>query len=124
DRRVMTQYMLLFYRPEGERGGRWTDVPEWDALAAELRATGQLIAGNALRSTDAATTVRVRDGETDDIDGPFAVTKEMLGGYMLIEVDDIDEARRMAARVRVARLGSVEVRPLMGPADRLTRARE
>jgi hypothetical protein len=120
----MAQYMLLFYQLEAERERRRDLVPEWDQLAESLRATGQLVAGNALRSTETATTVRVRGGEAEITDGPFAVTKEMLGGYMVIDCADIDEALRIAERVPVARYGSVEVRPVMDAAERAVHIHE
>ncbi len=72
-----------------------------------------MVGGNALQPTSTATTVRVRDGETLLTDGPFAETKEQLGGYYLIEAKDIDEATAIAARIPSARYGSIEVRPVM-----------
>ena len=72
-----------------------------------------MVAGDALRPTSTATTVRVRDGETLMTDGPFAETKEQLGGYYLINAKDADEALAIAARIPSARYGSIEVRPVM-----------
>jgi hypothetical protein len=69
--------------------------------------------GNALQRTSTATTVRVRDGKTLTTDGPFAETKEQLGGYYLIEAENLDEAIKIAARVPSAVMGSIEVRPIM-----------
>src|SRR5258708_17093348 len=70
-------------------------------------------AGDALQLTSSATTVRVRDGETLRTDGPFAETKEQLGGYYLVEAKDLDEATKIAARIPGARAGSIEVRPVL-----------
>ena len=81
-------------------------------VANELRAKGQYLGGNPLHPTTTATTVRVRDGKTLLTDGPFAETREHLGGYMLIDVDNLDDAIAIAARGPVARVGSVEVRPV------------
>jgi hypothetical protein len=81
-------------------------------LAEQLTASGQYLAGNPLHPVSTATTVRVRDGKRLVTDGPFAETREQLGGYMLIDVKDLDEAIAVAARGPVARVGSVEVRPV------------
>ena len=70
-------------------------------------------AGDALQPTTTATTVRVREGKTLRTDGPFAETKEQLGGYYLVEAKDLDEATKLAARIPGARTGSIEVRPVM-----------
>ena len=118
----MAQYMLLFYATEAERERRRANQPEWNELTEVLRETGKLIASNALRSVDSATTVRVRDGETEIIDGPYAVTKEMLGGYCLVECADLDAAMRIAECVPLAQYGSVEVRPVMTDAELAARA--
>jgi hypothetical protein len=82
-------------------------------LIEELRSEGRLLANGRLERADSATTLRVRGGETEIVDGPFAITKEILGGYFLIECRDLDEALQQAARVPAARYGSVEVRPIM-----------
>ncbi len=107
----MSKYMLLLYRPEGEQ--RPSELPLWIEFDQSLRNAGVLIAGDPLHPVEAATTVRVRDDETEIIDGPFAVTKEFLAGYYLLECSDLDEALKHAARVPLARYGSVEVRPLV-----------
>src|SRR5206468_9497088 len=120
-------YLLLLYSTEAdeaEQARRWKQMPEWDELNRSLRATGQLISNNALHSVESATTVRVRNGETEITDGPFAVTKEMLAGYYLLECADIDEALRQAARIPLAGYGSVEVRPVMSPADLAARVQQ
>jgi hypothetical protein len=88
-------------------------VNEHFALDDELRAQGRLVASEALESVRSATTVRVRGGKASITDGPFAETKEQLGGFYLIEADDLDRALEVAARIPSARLGSVEVRPVL-----------
>ena len=107
------QYLLLIYENE-KRFSK--GFPE--AELAEYRAFGQQFAGaikggNALQPTSSAATVRVRDGKVMPTDGPFAETKEQLGGYYLVEARDRDEAVSMAAKIPAARFGSVEVRPIM-----------
>ena len=111
----MPKYMLLFYAAEAdakEREERDADLPAWFQLTDSLREAGLLLGTDRLHPVDSATTVRVRDGETEITDGPFAVTKEYLGGYFLLECADLDEALEQAARVPLARYGSVEVRPV------------
>jgi hypothetical protein len=112
------QYMLLIY---GEPG-RWESAPEEErnevrgryvALAAELREREAYVDGNELQDVAAATTVRVIAGETEITDGPFAETKEALGGYFLIEAESLDEAIAWAAKIPAAAQGAVEVRPLV-----------
>jgi hypothetical protein len=115
----MSQYMLLLYAPEAdpaERAEREAELPLWLELNESLREAGLLVATGRLQPVDSATTVRVRGGETELTDGPFAVTKEFLAGYYLLECADLDEALRQAQRVPLARYGSVEVRPIM-PTD-------
>jgi hypothetical protein len=108
------QYLLLIYLPTSP-----ADVAEpatheaWMDYTARLGASGALVAGDALQGTDTAATVRVRDGETLVTDGPFAETKEMLGGYYLIDVPDLDAALAWAAQIPSVGYGSVEVRPVM-----------
>jgi hypothetical protein len=112
----MPEYMLLLYAGEAtrqERRERDSELPAWIEFTEGLREAGQFVATGRLHPVDAATTVRVRDGETEIFDGPFAVTKEYLGGYYLLNCADLDEALKLAARVPMARYGSVEVRPLM-----------
>jgi hypothetical protein len=112
------QYMLLIY---GDPSG-WENVSEDDrnamyaaygAFTKDLQDKGAMIAGDELQPTTAATTVRVRNDETLVTDGPFAETKEQLGGYYLIEAETIDEAIQWAARIPSARNGSIEVRPVV-----------
>jgi hypothetical protein len=109
------QYLLLIY--EGERRFVSQSKQDLDAEIARYRAFGNefssaIQGGNALQPTSAATTVRVRDGKRLTTDGPFAETKEQLGGYYLVEARDLDQAIAMAAQIPGARHGSVEVRPI------------
>jgi len=112
------QYLLLIYDQEK----LWTTMPEaernqlfaeYGKFTSDIKASGHFRAGDALQATHTATTVRVRDGKTAVTDGPFAETREQLGGYYLIEAKDLDEATQIAARIPSARLGSIEVRPVM-----------
>ena len=112
------QYMLLIYgdqngwesRGEEERGQIFQ---AYGAFTQELQGSGAMVAGDALQPTQTATTVRVRDGETLLSDGPFAEIKEQLGGYYILDCEDLDVALRYAAMIPSARYGSVEVRPVM-----------
>jgi hypothetical protein len=116
----MTQYLLLLYAPDGdeaEAARRWAEMPRWQAVTEELREAGVLMSNNALHPVDMATTVRVRNGEPELVDGPFAVTKEILAGYYLLDCPNLDVALDAAARLPMAAYGSVEVRPVMTPAD-------
>ena len=111
----MSEYLLLLYTEETDEAGmaeRLSEMPVWMELTAGLQEAGLLISSNALHPVDTATTVRVRNGETEITDGPFAVTKEVLAGYYLLDCSDIDEALAQAARLPLARYGSVEVRPV------------
>lgn len=89
------------------------------AYCATLQKQGQLLAASPLHPVDTATTVRVREGKTLTTDGPFAETKEQLGGFLMIDVPDLNDAIRIAGNFPVAHFGSVEVRPLkeLGCAD-------
>jgi hypothetical protein len=112
----MPNYMLLLYAPEvgpAEQAEREAEMSLWFELNDSLREAGLLVATGRLHPAAAATTLRVRDGEAELTDGPFAVTKEILGGYYLLDCPDLDEALKQAARVPLARYGSVEVRPIM-----------
>ena len=111
----MPKYMLLLYADEPdakEREEREGELPVWRQFTDSLREAGLLLGSDRLHPVDSATTVRVRNGETEIMDGPFAVTKEYLGGYYLLECADLDDALAQAARVPLARYGSVEVRPV------------
>jgi hypothetical protein len=112
------QYLLLIYVAEkawaamsdDERNALYT---EYRAFTHQIQDSGQWVGGNPLQPTHTATTVRVRDGKASTTDGPFAETREQLGGYYLVEAKDLDEATRLAARIPGARMGSIEVRPVM-----------
>ena len=83
-------------------------------FTTDIKASKHFIAGEALQPTRTATTVRVRDGKTTTTDGPFAETREQLGGYYLINAKDLDDARAVAARIPSAKFGSIEIRPIQG----------
>jgi hypothetical protein len=110
------QYLLLIYTPvEGGPGPeeQAAEHPRWMRYTQDLQDAGVLVGGDALQPVDTAATVRVRDEETLVSDGPFAETKEMLGGYYLINVPDLDAALAWAAKIPSVGYGSVEVRPIM-----------
>jgi hypothetical protein len=112
----MPQYMLLIYSPtDVERPPEelQAEMPRWFSYTQELQQSGAMVAGDALQPVDSATTVRVRDGETVISDGPFAETKEALGGYYLVDVPDLDAALAWAAKIPNVGYGSVEVRPVV-----------
>ena len=116
----MSQYMLLLYAPavdEAEDQDRWAEMPLWQELTDSLRDAGLLVANAPLYPVTTATTVRVRGDRTEITDGPFAVTKEVLAGYYVLECADLDEALRHAARFPTARYGSIEVRPVRAMSD-------
>ena len=87
-------------------------MAEYGVFMEEMGKRGVLQGGERLRPTTDATTVRVRDGETVTSDGPFAETKEQIGGYFVVEGKDLDEAIEIAAKIPGARFGSIEVRPI------------
>ena len=112
------RYLCLIYDQERD----WDAMPatesaaylaECMAVAEEIRAHGHHLAGEALHPVSTATTVRVRNGKMSTTDGPFAETKEQLGGFYLIEARDLNEAIQVAAKIPSARTGSVEVRPVV-----------
>ena len=104
------KYLCLVYLDEK----RLDELPDEDCVAYDtaIRKSGHCIASEALESVQTATTVRVRNSKVAVTDGPFAETKEQLGGYFLIEARDLDEAIAVAARIPGARIGCVEVRPV------------
>jgi hypothetical protein len=115
------QYLLLIYRNEAEFFA--TPPAELSAMTAEymeftkgIIQAGQFKAGDRLKPTSTASTVRVRNGKVTTTDGPFAETREQLGGYYLVEAKNLDEATAIAARIPGARQGSIEVRPVWPPA--------
>ena len=117
------QYLLLIYDPEKT----WATMPEAErnqmfteymTFTNDIKTSGHYRAGDALQPTHTATTVRVRDGKMSTTDGPFAETREQLGGYYLVEAKDLDEAIKIGARIPGAKVGSIEVRPVrMMPKD-------
>jgi len=112
------QYLLLIYADESRMkdakpADREAMFQEYRDLTQDIIQSGHMRAGEGLQPTSTATTVRVRNGKTLTTDGPFAETKEQLGGYYLVEAKDLDEATKIAARIPGARTGSVEVRPVM-----------
>ena len=122
----MAQYMLLVYEEEvdaAEQAEREKVTPLLMELHAGLREAGLLVGVNRLHSTESATSVRVRDGQTEITDGPFAVTKEVLAGYYVLECADLDEALKRAARLPMASWATIEVRPIMPAGEWLETAR-
>ena len=110
------KFMLLIYQDEQKPLSeieRQECYAEAIQLAHELDSNGKYLAANPLHPTTVATSVRVRDGKRLVTDGPFAETREQLGGYFLIDAKDLDEALEVAARVPIARTGTVEVRPVI-----------
>jgi hypothetical protein len=112
------QYMLLIYDAEDT----WTSMSEEErnsvmgeyfAYTEELKKAGKHVAGDALQPTTTAKSIRIRGGKTTTTDGPFAETKEILGGYYLVDVDSEDEALEWAAKIPSARFGTIEVRPIV-----------
>lgn len=114
------QYMLLIYNSEKA----WDDMPEAEKnqhfgaymqFTNDIKASGHYKSGDALQPVRTATTVRVRGGKTQTTDGPFAETREQLGGFYIIEAKDLDEATKIAARIPDAAIGSgcIEIRPVM-----------
>ena len=112
------QYICLIYGDEQSSQGmddedRNQVMADYMAFTESIGKSGNLVAGDALQPTTTATTVRVRNGETLVTDGPFAETKEQLGGYYVIDAKDADEALAIAARIPGAQHGSIEVRPVV-----------
>ena len=111
------QYMLLIYGDEKAAAEvPKADVnkmlPAYEAYTRALQGAGALVAGSRLQTTHSASTIRVRDGKSQVLDGPYAETKEQLGGYYLIEAETLDAAIEWAARCPGAANGAIEVRPL------------
>ncbi len=112
------RYLLTIYTDESRYATMTPEdsarlMADYGAFGQEAQEAGVLLGGEGLQPTATATTVRVRDGEALFTDGPFAETREQLGGYYLLECADLDEAARWAAKIPDARSGSVEVRPIM-----------
>jgi len=116
------QFIALIYAEPGV--GPQPGSPEWGPfMQGYMTATetykkdGVFVAGDALHGTDQATSIRIRNGKTDTMDGPFAETKERLGGYYLLDCKDLDAAIKYAAMIPTAQHGTVEVRPVLAPED-------
>src|SRR5262245_33963613 len=112
------RYLLLIYSNEKSWAGiseaeRGKIYQEYMDFTNSIHKSGHYIGGEALEPVATATTVRVRDGKTMTTDGPFAETREQLGGYYLVEAKDLDEAIKIAARIPSVRIGCIEVRPIM-----------
>ena len=112
------QYLLMIYQNEAEYAKNDAATTqkmlgEYQVFTQSIIQNGNFKAGDRLQPTTTATTVRVRDGKTLTTDGPFAETREQLGGYYLVEAKDLDTAIGIAARIPGAREGSIEVRPIM-----------
>ncbi|MDQ3871019.1 MAG: YciI family protein [Chloroflexota bacterium] len=117
------RYLLLIYEPADTDASevppeQWQQtMDEYNRFTEEVRRRGVMEGGEALQRTTTATTVRIRDGKTLVTDGPFAETKEFLGGFYLLNCRDLDEAIELAAKVPSARWGSVEIRPIAELSD-------
>ncbi len=112
------KYLLAIYDNEANRSKRSESemkeyMQSYFAFTESIKSSGNFVAGDGLQPTSTATSVRVRDGKTMVTDGPFAETKEQLGGYYLVEAKDLDEATAIAARIPTALSGTIEVRPIM-----------
>ena len=111
------RYLLLIYTDETADQGSEEDfqqmMKEYGVFGEWLAEAGIGLGGEALQSVQTATTVRVRKGETLSTDGPFAETKEQLGGFYIVDAKDLDQAIEAASRIPGAKVGSVEVRPIM-----------
>jgi hypothetical protein len=112
------QYILLIYENEAEAKARNPEegkriFAEYGAFTGSIKQSGHLRAGEPLEPTSTATTVRVKGGKTVRTDGPFAETREQLGGFYIVDAKDLDEAVGLAARIPSAKTGSIEVRPIM-----------
>jgi len=109
------KYMLLIYMTDDAMNDAEREVcyKESTQLTHELNANGSYVAANPLYPTSTATSVRIREGRSLVTDGPFAETREQLGGYFLIDVPNLDEAIRVAARIPGAKKGTVEIRPVL-----------
>jgi hypothetical protein len=112
------KYLCLIYENE-QNWSHYTKnqgdsmMAEYGSFTQDIQTSGHMIGGEALQPTHTATTVRVRNGKVSTTDGPFAETKEQLGGFYLIEATDLNDAIQVAARIPGAKTGSVEVRPIM-----------
>ncbi|WP_425229322.1 YciI family protein [Sphingomonas sp.] len=114
-------YMLLFNETAAERGKRDDAAAapaywgSWNAYMGAIAQAGVMVSGNGLQPPEVSTTLRIENGRRQVVDGPFADTKEMLGGYVILDVADLDAALEWAGRAPCAAAGSVEIRPVMTP---------
>ncbi len=111
------RYICLIYSDESAEATMTREegmqmLAEYDAFGAGAKASGNLVSGARLRPTNTGTAVRIRNGKLTTTDGPFAETKEQLGGFYLIEAKDLNEAIQVGARIPGAKVGTVEVRPI------------
>ena len=107
------RYLILIYENEATTPQDEAEFQKWTDYTARLKASGSLLGGEALQPTATATTVRVKGGKMLTTDGPFAETKEQLGGFYMVDCKDLDEALKWAAEIPSAGRGPVEVRPIM-----------
>jgi hypothetical protein len=108
------QFVALIYNTEGSDDVDWdTLIGQYGKFGEEAQAAGAMLGGEALQPISTATCVQLRNGTTTLIDGPFAETKEQLGGFYLLECKDLDEATQWAAKIPTARYGTIEVRPVV-----------
>src|SRR5687767_83905 len=107
------RYLILIYENEADTPQDPAEFNKWMEYTEKLKNSGALRAGEALQPVATATTVRTKNGKTLTTDGPFAETKEQLGGYYLIDVKDLDEAIKWAALIPSSGRGPVEIRPIM-----------
>jgi hypothetical protein len=112
------KYAFLLYddltgAPEWDSPEMAAEMQQWFAFTEELGTAGAMLGGEALQGTDTSTCVQVRDGSTVTSDGPFAETKEVLGGFYLVEADDLDAAIKWAEKIPSVGHGTVEIRPIM-----------
>lgn len=115
-------HYMLIYRETAEEIGKRNDPAQaeaywggWSAYMGAIAQAGAMVSGNGLQPPEVATTLRVENGQRHVVDGPYADTKEMLGGYVILDVADLDEALEWASRAPCASAGSVEIRPVLPP---------
>jgi hypothetical protein len=116
------KYLLLLYGDESQWANASPEdiereLAEYQSFSSEINGAGVFISGEALEATNSATTLRIRHGESSLTDGPFAETREQLGGYYLLDCKDLDEAVTWASKIPAAQTGSVEIRPVMNYDD-------
>ena len=111
------QFMFLIYSQEGSEPQPGTDefgplIGAYMAFTEKMKDEGKFVSGEGLQPVSTATTLSIREGKTQTVDGPFAETKEQLGGYYLLDVTDLDEAMKCAAEIPTASYGRIEIRPV------------